>query len=243
MSPAPEPPAQKTALIVEDEHSTLRFYMTGLKGLQEFKLLSADNGRRALDILRDTRVDVVLTDLNMPVMDGYELIAFLSQRFPALPVIVVTAVAEPEQRDHALHLGALRVIPKPPRLSAVMETLREAVAVPPQGFVRGIGLASILQLMNWERRSATLTVRAEGGTGYLYVKEGELVHAILGGEEGLEAAYRILAWDQVQTEFAFTCKMEPTITLPLPEILMNLALVRDTQRLQDGEVRDDRWRG
>lgn len=243
MAPLPESSAQKTALIVEDEHSTLRFYMTGLKGLQEFRLLSADNGRRALDILRDTPVDVVLTDLNMPVMDGYELIAVLSQRFPALPIIVVTSLAEPEHRDHALSLGALRVIPKPPRLSAVMETLREAVAVPPQGLVRGIGLASILQLMNWERRSATLTVRTEGVTGYLYVREGDLIHAILGGSEGLEAAYRILSWEKVQTEFAFTCKMERTIELPLPEILMNLALVRDTQRLQEGEPRDEKWRG
>ncbi|BDU76176.1 response regulator [Mesoterricola sediminis] len=246
MIPSAGSPALKTALIVEDEQSTLRFYMTGLKGLHEFRLLSAVNGQEALDVLRDTPVDVVVTDLNMPVMDGYSLIAVLAERYPSLPIIVITSVAEPGMREQALQLGALRVIPKPPRLSAVMETLRSAVSVPPQGLVRGIGLGSVLQLLNWERRSATLTVRSEEGTGHLYVKEGELVHALFGREEGLPAAYRILGWEHVQAEFVFTCKMQPTIDLPLPELLMNLAFVRDTQRMGQpgaGEAHDERWHG
>jgi hypothetical protein len=107
--------------------------------------------------------------------------------------------------------------------------------------VRGLGLASILQLMNWERRTATLTVRSRHGTGYLYVKDGELIHAAQGKESGLVAAYQLLSWDDIQVEFVFKCKIRPTIDLPLTEILMNLAVIRDTVRLPQKPLRDDMW--
>jgi CheY-like chemotaxis protein len=221
------PVPTRTALVVEDEHSTLRFYMTGLRGLREFRLLSAENGLEALEVLRSTRVDVVVTDLNMPVMDGYSLIAELDRRYPSLPVIVITSVEDASLRTEALELGALRVIPKPPKLSMLMETIRSAAGRVTPGLVRGLGLSSILQLMNWERRSASLTVKGHTETGYLYVQDGNLIHAALGREEGIIAAYRILGWDIQEVEFVHACKVEATIDLPLQEILMNLAVFRD----------------
>jgi len=237
------PSPVKTALLVEDEHSTLRFYLMGLKGLQEFKLLSAENGHEALEVLKEHAVDVVVTDLNMPILDGYGLIAVLAERYPALPIIVITSVADPALQNQALDLGAIRVIPKPPKLSMLMEVIRAAAAVPPQGLVRGLALASLLQLMNWERRTATLTAKGPHGTGFLYVKDGDLIHAAVGRTEGLPAAYKILSWEGLQVEFVFTCKVRPTIDLPLSELLMNLALYRDHQKLPTREHHDDVWNG
>ena len=233
----------KTALIVEDEPATLKFYMVGLKGLQEFRLLSAENGMEALALLEEQPVDVVVTDLNMPLLDGYGLIAVLAQRYPSVPIIVITSVADASLQDQALALGALRVIPKPPRLSMLMEAIRAAAQVTSPGLVRGLGLASLLQLLNWERRTATLTVRGRHGTGYLYVKDGDLVHAAHGKEAGLVAAYQLLTWDDIQVEFVFKCKIRPTIDLPLTEILMNLAVIRDTVTLPRIEkpLRDEMW--
>jgi hypothetical protein len=114
-----------------------------------------------------------------------------------------------------------------------MAAIRTAASLTAPGFVRGVGLASLLQLMNWERRTATFTVRGRDATGYLYVREGELIHAALGREEGLEAAYQVLSWEEIQVEFVYTCRVEPTIELPLPEVLLNLALIRDRRDRQD----------
>lgn len=223
----PPPAPTKTALLVEDEHSTLRFYVAGLRGLQEFKLLSAENGKEALELLQKHAVDVVVTDLNMPVLDGYGLIAVLSEKYPSLPVIVITSVAERGLLDRAVALGALRVLSKPPKLSMLMEEIRAAAARAPQGIVQGLGLTSLLQLLHWERKTATLTVQREGAVGYLYVKDGELIHAAAGAEEGLAAAYRILAWDGTHVEFVGTCRVQPTLELPMTELLLNAALYRD----------------
>ncbi|BDU72106.1 response regulator [Mesoterricola silvestris] len=241
--PFPSRPA-KTALLVEDEQSTLRFYQAGLKGLQEFTLLSARNGQEALELLKGQAVDVVVTDLNMPVLDGYGLIAALAQRYPSLPIIVITSVADASLQNQALDLGALQVIPKPPRLSTLMEAIRTAGGLSAPGLVRGVGIGSLLQLMNWERRTATFTVRGPEATGYLYVKDGELIHAALGAEEGLVAAYQLLSWEGAQVEFVYTCRVQATIDLPLAEILMNLALFRDMKVkkiLPPDPFYDDKW--
>jgi CheY-like chemotaxis protein len=226
------PPPSRNVLLVEDEPVTQRFCLTGLRGLAEFRLLSASNGAEALAILQSQTVDVVVTDLNMPVLDGFALIAILGQKYPFLPVIVLTSVAERGLLDRAVELGALRVLAKPPKLSLLMAEIRAAAAVKPTGIVQGLALTSVLQLLNWERRTATLTVRGEygkGAQGYLYVKDGEVIQAACGSLEGLPAAYAILAWTGVHLEFVDACRMQPVITLPLAELLLNAAVDQDTR--------------
>ena len=108
-----------------------------------------------------------------------------------------------------------------------MEEIRAAAAVAPHGIVQGLAVSGLLQLLNWERKTATLTVRSPQGAGYLYVKDGELVHAACDQEEGLEAAYRILGWEGAHVEFVSTCRVQPTMAMPIAEVLLNVALLRD----------------
>jgi hypothetical protein len=102
--------------------------------------------------------------------------------------------------------------------------------------VRGIGLNSILQLLNWEKKSCTLTVKSEAGMGLLYLKEGEVVHAAYRADESLPAAYEILTWDRPDIEFVETCRVEQTIDLPLTELLLNAALLTDRRNPEFGEA-------
>lgn len=217
----------KLLLIVEDEPATLRFYSVGLKGLQDWRILTAENGQKALEVLRQEAVDVLVTDLNMPVMDGYKLITWAHERFPSLPIIVLTSMAELEPQARARALGALRVLSKPVRLSLLMEEIRLLGSREPQGLVKGLPLSSLLQLLNWERNSCTMTVRSGQRVGYLYVKDGEVIQALCGPEEGLPAAYEVLSWARPEVEFVQTCRMQPLIDLPVTELLMNAAMIQD----------------
>jgi len=222
-------PASRTVLLVEDEPATLRFYSAGLRGMPEFRLLAAENGAEALGLLQSNSVDVVVTDLKMPVLDGYELLAILGEKYPSLPVIVLTAVAEPGMLDRAARLGALRILAKPIRLSLLMEEIRAAAALAPHGIVQGLAVSGLLQLLNWERKTATLTVRSRDAVGYLYVKDGELVHAACEQDEGLPAAYRILGWEGAHVEFVSTCRVQPTMALPITELLLSVAVLQDNE--------------
>lgn len=225
----------RTVLLVEDEAATLRFYQAGLRGLQGFRQLTAPNGAEALVLVQTQRVDVVVTDLKMPVLDGYSLIAILAEKYPSLPVIVLTSVVEPGSLDRAMKLGALRVLAKPVRISQLMEEIKALAALPPQGMVHGLPLPGLLQLLNWERRTATLTATSESGIGYLYVKDGEVIQAAVEQEEGLPCAYRILNWDVTRVEFVGTCRVAPALDLPLPELLLNAAMEKDLAEAAAGQ--------
>jgi CheY-like chemotaxis protein len=226
----------KTLLVVDDDRATLSLYRAGLKGLVGFKIIMAENGSQALEMLRHEPVHVLVTDLNMPVMDGFNLIAKASRLYPQIPIIVMTGLDESQHLNTPLQLGAIRILTKPPRLTQLMEAIRAAALYEPTGMIRGIGLNSILQLLNWEKKSCTLTVKSEAGMGLLYLKLGELVHAAYRADEGLPAAYEILTWDRPDIEFVETCRVETTLTLPLTELLMNAAVLADHKRPEFGEA-------
>lgn len=231
--PRPEAPA-KTLLVVEDDRATLSLYRAGLKGLQGFRILTAQDGAQALETLRQEPVQVLVTDLNMPVMDGFNLIIKVSRQFPQVPIIVMTGLDESQHLNTPLKLGAIQILSKPPRLSLLMDAIRTAAQFEPAGMIRGIGPGSILQLLALEQKTCTLTVKAEAGMGLLYLKQGEVVHAACRASEGLPAAYEILGWDRPDIEFVETCRVERTIDMPLTEILLNLALISDQR---DGRMR------
>jgi CheY-like chemotaxis protein len=218
----------KTVLLVEDEPTTLNLYRMGLKGLHDFRILLAEHGQKAVEYLKAHPVDVMVTDLHMPVMDGFRLISWVSARYPSIPIIVMTGIPETEHMNAPLSMGALRILSKPPRLSKLMDEIRDAAQRHSDGSVRGVGLNSLLQLLNWERKDCTLTVRSEPDVGLMYVKDGQLIHAAFRDKEGLDACYTILNWHLPEVDFVDTCRVEQTIDLPLTEVLMNAALIRDT---------------
>jgi len=235
MSPSPrsrplpdvDPPG-RTLLVVEDDRATLSLYRAGLKGLQGFRILSAANGREALEVLRQEPVHVLVTDLDMPVMDGFNLITKVGRLYPQIPVIVMTGLDESQHLNTPLDLGAVRILSKPLRLGFLMEVIRAAVQAEPVGVIRGLSLGSILQLLAWERKSCTLTVKSEAGLGLLYLSGGEVIHAAFRDQESFPAVYEILTWDRPDIEFVETCRVERTMDLPLTELLLNVAMINDS---------------
>jgi CheY-like chemotaxis protein len=238
-----KPPIQegrpKTVLLVEDEPATLRFYQTGLKGLPGWRQLSAVNGEKALEMMRREPIDVLVTDINMPVMDGYRLITTVHELYPSIPIVVLTSLPPGAPQDRAMALGALQVLSKPVRLSLLMEEIKQLGNRESEGYVRGISLSGLLQLMTWEGKTCTLTVKSQGSIGHLYFKKGRLIHALNGDGEGIVAAYQILTWPQPQVEFVDACRVGETINMPTEEILMNVAVIQDTQKIS--LKKDEPW--
>ena len=94
-----------TALVVDDTAVDRVLAGRLLRGLAGLRVLQAANGRAALDVLRDERPAVVLTDLQMPEMDGLELVEALRCKYPDIPVILMTGVGSEEIAMAALRLS------------------------------------------------------------------------------------------------------------------------------------------
>ncbi len=234
ISPRPLPiRPTRLALIAEDDPTTLKFFQLGLKGLQAqgWDLRFASDGAEAMRLLSQELVDVLVTDLHMPGVDGYQLIAHSHAHYPGMPILVITGLPVQESHPAALRLGALQVFCKPVRMSLLMEEIVRVGQIPADGFVRGLPLASLLQLLEWEEKSCTLKIRAEGRQGHLYLHRGILIHAETGGVHGVEAAHMVLRWERPEIEFMETCRVEGSFQMPVTRALMEVAVRRDHEDL------------
>jgi len=104
-------------LIVDDSNSmrTVVKKIVGLTGLEVNQILEADNGRRALDVMGGNWVDVVILDINMPEMNGLELLQRMSEEalMKNIPVVMMTTEASEAHMKTAFELGAKGFIRKP----------------------------------------------------------------------------------------------------------------------------------
>ncbi|MCL1894307.1 MAG: response regulator [Holophagaceae bacterium] len=228
------PQDKKTLLLAEDDQATQALFRAGLRSLSDYKVIIVNNGLEAHSVLKKQPVDVIVTDLHMPEMDGFQLISIVYEHYPHIPVIVMTGLAETSHQNAPLFLGAIDIIPKPVKIPLLIGQVREVGNRKPDGVIKGIPLNSLLQLMAWERKNCSLTVRSEHGLGMLYLQEGELIHAIFKESEGLDAVYKILALAKVQIEFTEVCRVNRTIAIPLTELLLNAAMNSDLEKSGSG---------
>ena len=105
----------KKILVVDDNQDNREILIHRLAHLGSFEILVASNGREALEVASRLKPDLILMDLRMPVMDGYEATRALrrTEWGKNLPVIAVTAHAAEEHREKALAAGCSDFIPKP----------------------------------------------------------------------------------------------------------------------------------
>ena len=102
-----------TILLVEDEKDVREYIKDSLRDY--YRILEAENGRKALEIIRDEEPDLIVSDIMMPEMDGLELTRTLKTDLKTchIPVILLTAKTSQEQKFEGLEEGADSYIPKP----------------------------------------------------------------------------------------------------------------------------------
>jgi two-component system response regulator HydG len=114
-----------TILIVEDERSNL-LSLERIFQREGFRTLLAEDGKRALELCRKHRVDVVLTDLMLPGMSGIDVIKALHTVAPDAEVVVMTAYGTVETAVEAMREGAYDFVEKPLKRMQIVKTVRKA---------------------------------------------------------------------------------------------------------------------
>ncbi|MDD2540653.1 MAG: sigma-54 dependent transcriptional regulator [Desulfuromonadaceae bacterium] len=103
---------QLTILVVEDEQY-VRESLTAYLDDIGFRVLVAENGRRGLELFRSENPDIVMTDLRMPVMDGFALVETIAAEAEFTPIVVVSGVGAVDEAVRAMRLGAWDYLSKP----------------------------------------------------------------------------------------------------------------------------------
>jgi two-component system chemotaxis response regulator CheY len=118
-------------LVVEDSPTMRQLIVFALKRIRGFQIVEANDGVDGLKKLSAEKFDLILTDINMPIMDGLKLVSMVRNdpNYKETPIIVITTEGATEDRERALALGADEYITKPIQTMKILETVKKLMSV------------------------------------------------------------------------------------------------------------------
>lgn len=116
-----------TALVVEDSPTMRQLIVFALRRIRGLEVVEADDGVDALRKMAATKLDLILTDINMPIMDGLKLVKRVrsDEALKHIPIVIITTEGAEEDRQRALSLGANAYITKPIQAPQVIAKVKE----------------------------------------------------------------------------------------------------------------------
>ena len=111
--------------------AVLRSIVFALSRVRELSVVEADDGVDALRRIASTKFDIIITDINMPILDGLKLVKRLraDEAYRNVPIIIITTEGAEEDRQRALALGANAYITKPIQAPQVIQLVRETLSL------------------------------------------------------------------------------------------------------------------
>ncbi len=222
----------KKILLVDDETNFLLSLADMLKvSNNDFSVATAGNGIEACKIIDSGEIDLVVTDLNMPGMDGFQLMAHIGKTCPETPVIAMTAYGTPEMESRLGDLGVFKYIEKPIDFDSLLTMINAGLKTGgTKGHVAGISLPSFMQLLELDKKSCTLHIKSSKASGDMFFHQGELLASTTGKLTGQDAAFEIINWENPEIEIENICKIKPEdrdIEVPLGFLLIESARMKD----------------
>ncbi|MBE0663841.1 MAG: response regulator [Bacteroidales bacterium] len=119
---------QKSIVLIAEDEEISFLYLSSILKKEPIDVLRANNGQEAVDICRaNNDIDLVLMDINMPVMDGFEATSQIKTFRKELPVIAVTAYAFQNTEQKAKYFGCNDYLPKPVKKDVLIATIQKYI--------------------------------------------------------------------------------------------------------------------
>ncbi|MBN8706456.1 MAG: response regulator, partial [Bacteroidetes bacterium] len=112
-------------VLCADDSVSIRKYVESLLKREEYEVVTAQDGAEAYDLAEKSKYDLIMTDLEMPKMHGYELISALRSKsqFNSIPIVILTARSGEKHRRRGLELGANAFLNKPFDVDELLNTI------------------------------------------------------------------------------------------------------------------------
>ncbi len=119
--------ASLTFLIIEDSPTMRQLIRFALNRIPGAEVVEASDGVDGLKKLSSNQVDLILTDINMPIMDGLKLVSLVrsNEAYKDVPIVIITTEGAKEDKERAMALGANAYITKPIQSAALLSTVKE----------------------------------------------------------------------------------------------------------------------
>ncbi len=236
---------RRRILFVDDDGPFLEMIERVMGALSNatWDIFTAQNTGKALASLQDNAINMVVLDVQMPVVDGLQFLTLLNRKYPNLQKVVLTGFANDNYRAACLSNGAEMFLEKPRTtegFESLFATLNELIKWQPEegfrGVLRRVGLQDVIQMECLSRNSSILEITARKETGNVYIKDGSIIHAAFGPRSGEAALNYLLALKG--GEFKLRTFTEPptrTIEGAWEFLLMEAARLRDEIESEAGQ--------
>ncbi len=219
-----------TVLIVDDEVPLLKNLSGYLNSLGDrFRVLTATSAEEGLEILEGGEDDirVLVTDVRLPGMDGIELVRRVKDQDPALPVVVMSAYGTATVKRKAHAEGALTFLEKPVDLEEFAELLTGLLDAGPgpgdaTASAAGEFFLGLVQLLSLSERPRAMSVSCKGRSGFLLLRDGQVVHASTDDLAGEEAFKEMATWEGItyeELDASLLLDEEQNVHSSIPELI------------------------
>jgi len=249
--------SDKRSILVVDDSMTVRRLLKGELSKRGYEVISAENGAQGLESAIELQPDIIISDINMPQMDGWEFCWRVRKHQDTryIPFLFLSDRDEVSDRVRGLEIGAEDYITKPfniqdlvDRMETVLERRQTSEKLPDlesslMGQLIQFNLPDLLQNINMLSKSGALEIRRDR-IARIFVQKGEVINASLGESiTGRKAFYRVLGWKDGYFEFKeFVPKVEKvfaenTIKLILSGLKQADEIAKFQSRMPDGNDR------
>lgn len=226
----------KTILYLEGELKLARQVSAELQAhFEECRVLAANGGHEGLHILKHQPVEVLVLDLNLPGVDGLEILNYATRFLPDLRVIITS------EYDFILHdirqqpwpFPFLRCLGKPFPVKNILLDVESALKDLPAVVINDMPALSILQLAHIEGKDCRLEIITREGEGQFFFQRGNLVAAYLGETSGEAAVAAFLKAKQQSTRIFHTTSSQiaTNISAPFDYLLLHCCQMADQDTL------------
>ncbi len=247
--PRHDPTSEPADVLIVDDSESYREQAANAMRREGHRVTMAQNGLEALGIALRQAPDIVLSDVNMPVMDGWQFLRMLRSRpsVANVPVVFLTTLGGENERLKGYQLGVDDYIAKPfddrelvLRVSRILgRSRRHPVASAARNALRGdlsqVGLGSVLSFVQVERRTGLMLVISGERIASLHILNGDIVQVDLPEEAdhlvGAERIFEVLSWRNGRFELSAVEVSAPdSIRVPTSYLLMEHARREDEGR-------------
>jgi len=188
----------KNVLIVDDEEDLTWSIAKHLsKDKDRFTILTVNSGADALELLSRKKVEMVISDIRMPEINGLDLLLKIKENYPDTKVIIMTAYGSSEIQQQANKLGCFRYIEKPFNIQELRDLILDSIEARHgfAGTISELQLSDLIQMNCLGRLTNAVEVSSGQQKGTIFFEDGNIVHAQIGNLMGDEAFYEIISWE------------------------------------------------
>ena len=177
------------------------------------EVFTAVAASEAAKILHNEQVDLVLTTINLPKVNGLKLISYCYQKFPDIKIILLAKEVHQAISDSIQRFPNAILVDIQHDIGMLYRRVTTELQIEYGGQISGVSLPSFLQVLELDHVSCSLKATSKRAYGFLWVKAGELIAANAGNLKGRKAAIEILSWESVVIDINYApFEKKPEIT-------------------------------